>query len=307
MKYTNRHKFSPIVANWLKFDEYDYVPGVYSATTLLQPVRITVLKNRHWEEAEMDIEGLIASRYGTAIHDSFEKATINMEDVRQEERMFAEIDGVKVSGKFDQLTELDMSHFLLGDLKSTSVNAYIFGSNYDKWKNQLSIYRWLLSQQDEFSDATIFDIGVITMIFTDWNKKKAKDSLLRGDDYPQTRIMEKELDLWSLEETESALRDCVKEITEAEKAKDADLPRCPDEDLWRTPDKWAVYGGQAQKARRVLNTEEEAKEYVEEKKVKEARIEHRPGQVKRCKTYCAMWPWCNQYDEYKAQGLTTED
>ena len=41
MNYTNKYDLDPIVCKWLEADDYDYIPGVLSATTLMRPTRIT--------------------------------------------------------------------------------------------------------------------------------------------------------------------------------------------------------------------------------------------------------------------------
>ena len=85
MKYTNKHNFPDFVVQWLQTDEYDYEENTLSATTLMQPARAYALKKQNWEHLEIDVSDLIASRYGTAIHDSVEK--VNLTGCKQEERL----------------------------------------------------------------------------------------------------------------------------------------------------------------------------------------------------------------------------
>jgi hypothetical protein len=326
MKINNKHGFGPIVFKWLTFDEYDYHPGVYSATTLLQPLRITLLKERHWHEAEMDAEGLIASRDGTSIHDSFEKSTIDMDDVKQEERLFADIDDYKVSGKFDQLIHLtgeingpmfqvwledtfglptEGIDWVLGDIKTTSVNSWIFKSNDDKYAKQMSIYRWLLVQNGY---ENVAPYAIITQKFHDWSKSKLKESQRKGYSYPEVKIQEFPVELMSVEETEKYIKENINDIYTHKETSDEELPRCPDGDLWRTEEKWAIMKPDADRAWRIFDNEEDAKDFWSGlKKPDDYIIEHRPGMVKRCLKYCPYYKWCNQYEEFLKEGLIPDE
>lgn len=86
VKYTNSSGIPLSVGVWLATDTYQYPPDdgkkYISATTLLKSTRQIILSNRipKGAEATVDIASKVASRYGTAIHDSMRclgRITIN--------------------------------------------------------------------------------------------------------------------------------------------------------------------------------------------------------------------------------------
>ena len=63
------------MAVFLATDHYDYIPGTFSATKLLKPIRQLILTPRVPPELQTaDLEDLVASRMGTAIHSGIELA-----------------------------------------------------------------------------------------------------------------------------------------------------------------------------------------------------------------------------------------
>ena len=77
MKYTNNMGISLSLAVWLSKDNYDYKtdPWHISATTLRQSTKQIVLAARvPPSEAITDISTIVASRIGTAVHESIEVA-----------------------------------------------------------------------------------------------------------------------------------------------------------------------------------------------------------------------------------------
>jgi hypothetical protein len=77
MNITNEKDIALPLAIWLLNDEYDYIdtPNYISVTTLMKPIKQIVLAQRVPAESKgFDLSDLIASRMGTALHDSIEKA-----------------------------------------------------------------------------------------------------------------------------------------------------------------------------------------------------------------------------------------
>jgi hypothetical protein len=75
--YINHSDIPLSIAVWLATDHYDYDPDPnhLSATTLLRPLRQIILSRRlSPEDNPVELESLVNSRMGTAIHDSIEKA-----------------------------------------------------------------------------------------------------------------------------------------------------------------------------------------------------------------------------------------
>ena len=303
MKYTNKHELPEIVERWLTFDQYDYHPGIYSATRLMKPTRMIVLEKIHEDELECDITDVIASRYGTALHDSFEK--VDIPNCVQEVRFFAELDGHKLSGKPDIL-EVVRSAFDLWDIKSTSVWTYIYKSREEDYRIQLSIYRWLVMNGVQKEDiglvpSTVRRKGKIIYMFTDWSKSKAR----QGGDYPPTRVLVEDVEMMSTEDTETYILGRLGAIDHYLANPDVKLPLCTREELWQKEDRWAVMKGGRKSALKVFDDKESAMNMLRTLDHRNHCVEDRPGKVNRC-NYCNVTEWCSQFKELEEKGIIAE-
>jgi hypothetical protein len=321
MKLTNIHGISLPLAVWLLHDEYDYIddPRYISATSLLKSTRQLVLSKRvKKSDIEIDISTFLASRMGTAIHDSIEKAwrdsgqvamkklgyppavyeniVVNptpeqmaanpsLIPVWMEQRAIREIDGYKIGGKFDMILQ-----GRLFDAKSTSVYAYLLGRKDDDYAKQGGIYRWL--NPELVTDDKIF----IQFIFTDWQKGRAK-----GDaNYPQTKAIEYPVDLPSLEETEKFISAKLSELDRYWNSPDEEIPFCTDKELWRSQPVYKYFSNpdktDGRATRNFDNDKAAAEAHLAEKGGKGVVIE-KPGEVKACE-YCPAFTICKQKDFY---------
>jgi len=292
MKYTNNHGLPDILVQWLEYDEYDHEDGVLSATAIMRPIRATVIMERNKDDLEIDVTEVIASRYGTAIHDSFEK--VPLKDCIQEKRLYAELDGFRISGKPDILRDLKDGRHQLLDIKSTSVWTVIYGSREHDHILQLSIYRWLA----ERNGYKVTDDAEIIYIFTDWSKSKAK----KDPDYPQLRCMIKPIKLMSIQEIEDYMKERLLAIGYLVDNPDLKLPECNREELWQQDDKWAVMKRGRKTAVKVFDNEQDALEMVAREGENTHWVEHRPGKVNRC-DYCPARKFCDQYSRLVEEGL----
>jgi len=290
MKYTNKHNLPTHLVNVLKQDEYDYNDNVWSATTLNTPSRMFALKQTNKDNLEIDISDLVPTMMGTAIHSFFEKC--NLDGFEQEKRLFYEIDGQKISGKFDLLRSIGNDVFRLYDIKTTSVWKWIY-NEYDDYIKQLSIYRYLC----EKNGYSVESNAVIIFVFTDWSRADS----IKDPKYPQLRIMEQNIKLMSVAETEDYIRSRIKSHQQAL----IDLPLCSKEDLWQDDDKFAVMKNGGVRALRVLETKEQAQDLINNHKEKDSLfIETREGQAKRC-DYCNCRAVCSQYQHRIMGGYNT--
>jgi len=327
MILTNVHGISLPLAVWLLHDEYDYInePNYISATSLLKSTRQLVMTTRvNQSDRELDISAFLASRMGTAIHDSIQKAwevsspaalkklgypakvyenvVVNPTEeqlkanpdilaIWMEQRAFREIEvnGVtyKIGGKFDQVIQ-----GRLFDAKSTSVYAYLLGRKDDDYKWQGGIYRWL--NPELITEDHIF----IQFIFTDWQKSRS-----RGDpDYPQTKAIEYPVAMPSLDETESFIRAKLGELQRYRDAPDEEIPHCTDKELWRGETVYKYYSDpnkvnvQGSRATKNFDSKHDADAFMASKGGKGIVIT-RPGEVKACE-YCPGFNACKQKDLY---------
>ena len=307
-KITNVTGISLPLAVWLARDDYDYgkESNLISATTLMSPIKQIVLGRRYKDsDKEFDVSDLIASTMGTALHDSVENAWkskekaveiltnmkyMNAEEIYDkitfEKRTVKEVDGYKISGKFDLVFD-----GIVADIKSTTVWTWIYGSKDDDYKLQMSIYRWL--------NPTLItnDFGYVEFIFTDWSAVKAK----QDKSYPQSRIASKKIKLMSIADTEAWIVQQLDKVTKSELLSDDDLPDCTDAELWMSPSVWKYYKG-ASRARATKNFDNESDANDRLAKEGVGTVVHVKGEVKRCK-YCKYTQFCNQYLQLQLKGL----
>lgn len=277
MIFTNKHNLPDYVVQWLTADNYDHEIDTVSATALQKPAKAAYLSRLHKDELSMDCSDLVAPRYGTALHDSFEKMGLGD---RREERFYADFNGFKISGKLDMLIG-DKLH----DFKSTSVWKYIH-ADFEDYIIQLSIYRWLMHQNGQ----EVVPVGQICFLFTDWAGSKAK----YDPTYPKSRVAVVDITLWDYPVIEEWIGERLVAMHDIGLDR---LPDCTDKELWKDPDKWAVKKIGAKKAIKLYNSEKEAEGALKEGQ----EIEHRPSKAKRC-GYCSALHWCAQAKEMQNNG-----
>lgn len=325
--YTNHGDISLPLAVWLAADDgYDliYDPNTYSATTLMAPIRSVILSRRmaaDLKAGNQDIQDLVPSRVGTAVHTAAEVAWLYSRDrafenlnipkkiaeritinpdrdkpladnaipVYLEQRAKREIDGVWISGKFDFVYE-----GIVRDIKTTKVYNWIHGGNDKKYALQGSIYRWL--NQDIITNA----FCAIEFVFTDWSPLQAA---INGKDYPSKRIMTRVMPLLTLDETEDYIRTQVAGLKKYIDAKQADMPECTPEELWMKPTKYAYYKNpqSTKKATKLFDTMREANQRCSTDGG-QGRIVPRIAEPTFCK-YCDARPICMQAAQFIEDGI----
>ena len=330
MKITNRSDISLEMAVWLLHDTYDYVQGddYISATRLMKPIRHIVLPPRIPEDQQvpLDVEDLIPTSMGTALHDSIEKAWDKgrhrkaMQKLGIPEKV---IDRVLVNPTPEDLAalrakgidpipvyveqrairqvEVDGQVFRVGgkfdmicegrvtDTKSTSVWSWVYDDKDEDYQLQGSIYRWL--NQDKVTE----DFIRINFIFTDWS---SQDAVLKADrGYPARRVMHKDIPLLPVAETESWVRAKLAQVLRHRATPESLLPECTPKELWLTEPKYKYYANGNTNGRSTKNfdTLAEAQAFASQKG--KGTVVTVPGTPKRC-GYCAAFPICTQKDKY---------
>lgn len=216
MKITNKNNLPDAIFQFLSQDLYDGEKNgnSYSATELLKPTQEIILTRKHWDEIEVDVGSRLWSLFGQGVHAVLERE----KGVEPIERLYAELDGKKISGKFDRIKDNT-----LYDFKVTSAWTVVYGSRVEEWTDQLSIYRWLYwkSKGKELSET-----GKIVAILRDWANKNLKE----GGNYPLSPIVEISLKLKSLGNTEEMLRRKLVEL-DANIA-GSESKECSDKERW---------------------------------------------------------------------------
>lgn len=320
-KFTNHEQIPLALAVFLASDSYDHEEDVISATTLLKPIRQVVLAKRvPHEDKLVDIAGLVSSRMGTAIHDAIERAwkSGNLPEqlialgyprrvaerirvnptkeeveagcipVYMEVRSYREIEGIKISGKFDFIGDGSVQ-----DFKSTSVYTYINQTNATKYPLQGSIYRWL--NPELVTQSFMY----IHYIFTDWSAAKAKSE--KG--YPKSRIVSQPYDLLTMEQTEQFIRQRVLLLKKYFEAPEHEIPECTDEELWRKETVWKYYKDPNKiDGRSTKNFDSKAEAFARfAQDGSSGAVREVKGGVGACK-YCDAFTVCTQKDRLIADG-----
>lgn len=335
-KLTNHTNLGITLALYLANDEYDHSPSdipddglpIISATRLLMPAKALVLAHRlPAKDNTVDVADRVKSRMGQSIHTGIETAFTgpnrdrllvelgypekliqnirinpteaeltqnpNIVPIYLEQRAYRVIelsDGtkVRVSGKFDQVTDGKVE-----DNKTTSTYKYgkLDQTEIGEYSKQLSIYRWLNPK------IITGNVGQINFIFTDW---KAGE-LSRTQNYPPKAAMEVPINLMGLSDTERFIKRRIEMMLEANKATSQDdMPRCTDEELWKSPDTYKYYSKQetADKGgRSTKNFSTFSEAQLHKTRAGKGTIVVAPGVPKRC-SYCDAAPLCSQRLEY---------
>ena len=317
MIITNNLGISLPLAVWLVSDDYDHNsdPNYISVTSLMRPLKSIILAARiPNNQRTLDIGDLIASRLGTAIHDSIEKSwnnnlvsklvklgysesvsskvVLNPDSpgsndipVYMEQRTTKQVGKWKVGGKFDLIAD-----GIIQDFKSTSAYTWVYGGKDDDYQRQLSMYRWL--NPDKVTE----DFGIINFIFTDWSKATAN----QNPKYPQKRVEEKRITLLPPEECQSWVEQRLRLLEQLWEAPEKEMPECTDSELWRSDPKYKYYKDASKtdgRSTKNFDSLAEAETYKATSGKGMGIVKSIPGEVKRC-TYCPAFDICQQKDRY---------
>ena len=245
-------------------------------TSLLGGARAAILFRRHYDEIEVDASEMLWSIFGTATHKILEQ-TEEADDEFREERLKIKISNSYLTGKSDVY-----QGGMLIDWKTTSVYKFIY-KDFDDWKKQLQMYGLLWHSYG-------FDVkgGKIVAMLKDHKKSEAR----RNGSYPQLPVQSVE---WVFTQKDfdfirTWAEERIKIIEALKDVPDEDLPLCTPEERWNAGDKYAVMKRGKKRAERVLNTMEEANQYMAAKGGDY--IEKRTGEDKKCLDYCMARAFC---------------
>ena len=290
MKITNRYNLPEPIVTALTKDEYTRGESNRSVTQLIGSPRIRILNAENEARVEEDVSALVWMVLGTAVHNMFEGSAENHSKYIPEERLFAEVDGWTISGAIDIQKSEDDNTVTVTDYKTTSVWSVIYGKK--EWNTQLNFYAWLVEQQPK--GAKVGKLQVCA-ILRDWKQRDADTKA----DYPQAPIMIIDIPLWSKRYRDDYVRGRVRIHQEAEfmRLTGDTLPLCTDDERWMKPTTFAVIKKGNKRAKRVLSSFEEAEAYIEQEELKGFLIHERKGEATRCKTYCKVAEFCDQWQE----------
>jgi len=290
MVITNNAGYPEALVKAVENDSYSKGEGVdRSVTGLLAPPRQAALKEIHGHEIVEDVSDRTYALYGQLVHLLLERAGEQSRNAINEERLYTEVNGWKISGQTDTLTLTeDQRSWIISDYKF--VTAYKFKRDYsgtlvmdEGYENQLNLYGHLLRENGFKVDGL-----KIVAIYRDWSKLEAK----RDKNYPQLGAETHEVPLWSEERAKAFMEERVRLHQDAEN----DLPECTDDERWAKPDKYALMPtAKSVRARKLFDSEIDATTWAAANNMKTGWvIEHRKGANVRCENYCPVSEWCDQ-------------
>jgi len=294
MIITNKENLPEVFIRALNAKQYSPGTSDYTATNFTNSPRIVLLGKRRGKEIATDISENIWSMFGDGFHmlmNSFE-----IEDALQEERIYYECLDRVISGQTDHWHNRKIT-----DFKVTSVWTIIYGSRIKEWGEQLNVYAFLFRKAG-------FEVDKIEIIalLRDWSKLKAKTD----KQYPQNQVKVIPIELWDVQKQEIFILNRLQEFIDCEELPDDELPYCTPDDMWESPNKYAVMKDGRKSALRVFDDFDDATEFLDKKpkrlKDTEIYIEYRQGRRVRCHDYCNVSPFCNQYKDYK-EALVKEN
>jgi hypothetical protein len=272
--FTNVHGLPQSIVAAVTADPY-VGGGDISVTKLIDAPQVRTLMAKHKDAITTDVSERIWSLLGQAVHTILERAALRQEGMVAEDRLYAEVAGWQLSGQFDVM---HLETGVLSDYKVTTVYKL---QNTDAWTQQLNVLRWLAHK----NGITVNTLEIIA-ILRDWKKGEAER---KPETYPQTPITRVSIPLWSLEDTEEYILDRVQLHQFAQKGGRVD---CTDEERWYTGTQFALMKDGGKRAVKLFS--ERPTEIPEGH-----HIEERPGEYRRCASYCEVRAFCPQ-----AQGGT---
>lgn len=265
---------------YLNQDGYDAgsLPTDISATRLKDSPRIGRLYSKHRDQIENKPLSRGYAKLGEAWHHHmFIHAP---EDWIAERRFYGQVDGKIISGAIDAIEPCGGNDCIVWDYKL--MTAYKAQTELKEFERQLNIYAFLLRQND-WNPISLR----ISACIRDWSDAKWRYN--NGDNaYPQTMFPVYELPMWTVEEADGYVRDRVRHHTQDE------LPLCSDEERWMSEPKFAVTSEKTKKTLKLFDTLEGATEHSA-KVGSPTYIEKRTAEPIRCKRFCDVAEFCNQY------------
>jgi len=284
-QYTNVANLPQEIVQAIMKDRYtneEEDPFDYSATTIINPPRITILKKRHPDKLVVrDVQDYFWMFLGSVAHQLLEDAWHESMGSMVEERLYATVLDKVVAGKIDCYGNKEIR-----DYKFTKVYK-IMKNDFTEWEQQLNIYAWLLRK----NGYPVEKISIYAFL-NNWQKGE-----LYKKNYPKDKIHKIDLPVWTDEKIEAYLEDRITILKRSEEIEDDNLLPCTPREMWQDVKDYAITKKGASRATRTFETEQEALDYYAEKKYKENEyyLEKRLTQRTRCFYHCPVANLCSQH------------
>jgi len=248
----------------------------YSVTELVGPAYVKALRDWADDLIEVDVADMVPAIIGTAVHLLIHQNAEGQAKTASELRLFADIDGSRVSGQFD-LTEDGR----LVDVKVCRVMAITDGAK-PEWEAQVNSYAHLM-RANGMGDPKSLEI---VAFLRDWSRAQY---FRERDTYPPHEVQRIRVEKWLPARCEAYIRGRLAEHRKPE--------LCNQLERWTRKAGFAVMPINGKRARRAGFTNKEQAEYWISEYTKSHPnsrfyIEYRAGEDVRCMNYCEVWRWC---------------
>jgi len=281
MRVTNNWDVPAPLVTLASREFYSKGSSQYSVTELLSPPRVRRLREQFQDQLEQDVTDMMWQMLGSALHVVMERGV--MPGWISEERLFADVNGVTISGQID-LQEETPDGVVLYDYKFTS--AWAVMNEKIEWEEQLNLYGWLVQMVRQKQVAGL----KICALIRDWSRHE-----VGKEGYPPKQIHLIDIPLWDYETATKFVRERLDLHRESKVSADwgHNLPECTPQERWQSETTYAVRREGRKTAIRVLKDLTEAQQLAEKEK---GYVETRLGEPKRCTgNYCGVNEWCSQY------------
>jgi hypothetical protein len=291
MRVTNKYGVPAPLVTLATREYYSKGAAQYSVTELLSSPRIRRLREQYNDQIEEDVSDMLWSMLGSALHVVMERG--QTPGYITEERLFKEVDGVKISGAIDIQEEVEGGIVLI-DYKFTS--AWAVMNAKIEWEQQLNLYKWLV---ETVKDKPVVGLRICALI-RDFNRHDYREG------YPAAPIHMVDIPMWSTEQADQFVRRRLEAHRESKVDQDLGeaLTECTPEERWMSETMYAVKREGRKTAIRVFKSMEEATQLAEKEK---GYVETRLSEPKRCTgNYCGVNQWCSQHWDYADRASATE-
>ena len=315
MKITNRCNLPEPIVRAVSVDDYSKGESDFSVSGLIRPPQINMLEAMHYQELEEDASDRIWRLLGTSIHEILSKSSTS--NALSETRLYAEINGVIISGQFDHMAVKDR---ILTDYKVTSAWA-VKGEVKDEWEKQLNYYYQLC----RLNDIDVDKLQIVA-ILRDWSRS----NMARDPGYPQQSVVTLDVPLWPDDRAMNSMGD---DIADQLDALAGNARPCTDSERWFKPGKVALMKKGRKSAVRLFDTRNELVTYClntglmitdskayqnmgclhlelmsltnEDPVFKESSsyIQERPAVFPRCENYCGVSAFCEQWRDENVEAV----
>jgi hypothetical protein len=288
LNITNKHNAPQAFINFCADDQYSRGDADYSVTDLLEEPRIVQLKRRHPDFAEHDPYENPWAYIGTMVHSALEQYA--PEDQISEERIFTEIDGVRISGAVDVQTPVGDNLIDVGDYKTTTVYSL---SDTAKWEQQLNVYAFLIERETQ---RKVRDL-LIYAFLRDWKISMSE----KTRNYPTTPGVTIKMTPWSQEDREEFVMERIEIHRACENLEDDDLPPCSHDNRWPSGSMYVAHDMSSGDSK-YFKTKRDAVAYAEKSSSDWNMIVDKTFETyRRCKSYCEFANECNVWNEWKGE------